>query len=96
MGRKKLGEVLRERGLISTEDLTMALEEQQRKLKEAEEKGRKEAEETHAHSRECSKWLEYWQVTPVWFCATSRWPYGARKGFSFCAARESARLARLW
>ena len=32
MARKKLGEVLRERGLISPEDLTKALEEQQRKL----------------------------------------------------------------
>ncbi len=32
MPRKKLGEVLRERGLISPEDLTKALEEQQRKL----------------------------------------------------------------
>jgi type IV pilus assembly protein PilB len=32
MARKKLGEVLRERGLISPEDLSKALEEQQKKL----------------------------------------------------------------
>jgi len=56
----------------------------------------KETEETRAHSRECSKGFEYWQVTQVWFCATLWWSYRARQGFGFCAAGEFARLARLW